>query len=481
MKYFSTRNRNIVKSGSEAVVEGIAADGGLFLPEEFPCFPMETLAELTNTEISTKVLSLLLEEFSEEELTDSIEKAYASFEEGNIAPLKTVGGDYLLELWHGPTAAFKDVALQLLPYLLTASAEKCGITDEIAILTATSGDTGSAALKGFSGVKGTSVTVFYPYGAISPMQEKQMVTCDGDNTAVCAIRGNFDDAQSGVKRIFATLTPPVGKRLSSANSINIGRLAPQIAYYFTAYRDLWKSGAIAFGEAVNFVVPTGNFGDILAGYFAKKMGLYVGQLVSASNKNSVLCDFFKTGLYDKRREFYVTSSPSMDILISSNLERLLAIKFGCERTAELMKSLNEKGHYRLTSEELAALSEEFEGAWIDEEETLETIKTVFEKEGYLLDPHTAVAYAAKERLALDGVTVVLSTASPYKFTKQVLQALGERTTGDDFDDLSKLYALSKMPIPKALSSLKTATSYHKAVVDIKDMDDFVMKTLEVKV
>ena len=478
MNFFSTRDRNIIRTPSEAIVEGIAPDSGLYLPSSFPAFPMDQLMTMTGNEISSTVLSLLLSDFSREELNDYIEKAYALFDNGTIAPLCQVGEDHIMELWHGPTCAFKDVALSVLPYLLTASAKKCGISDEIVILTATSGDTGSAALSGFSDVDGTAIVVFYPEGGVSPMQKRQMVTNSGNNTAVCAIRGNFDDAQSAVKRIFTGTALPEGKRFSSANSINIGRLAPQIAYYFTAYRDLLQKGAIKFGEAVNFIVPTGNFGDILAGYFAKRMGLFVGKLVSASNENRVLADFFESGVYDKRREFHLTSSPSMDILISSNLERLLSLTLGCERTAECMKALLESGMYALSGEELARIRSDFDGAWVSEEETGDTIRTVFETFGYLIDPHTAVAYAAKNKVKLTGQTVILSTASPFKFSKQVLRALGHPSSGDEFSDLKQLSDMTKTPIPTPLSALITATVHHKDVVDINDMEAYVLRKAE---
>lgn len=474
MEFFSTRNNTLTRTPAEAIVDGIAPDSGLYLPKTFPAFPMEALQNMTNTEISCTVLSLLFTDFTKEELTEYIEKAYATFDNQNIAPIVAVGEDHVMELWHGPTAAFKDVALSLLPYLLMASAKKCGITDEIAILTATSGDTGSAALSGFSGVDGTSITVFYPEGGVSPMQKRQMVTNAGKNTAVCAIRGNFDDAQSAVKRIFTSVKLPEGKRFSSANSINIGRLAPQIAYYFTAYRDLLKKGSITYGDAVNYIVPTGNFGDILAGYFAKKMGLFVGKLVSASNENRVLADFFESGVYDKRREFRLTSSPSMDILISSNLERLLSMTVGCEKTAAYMTSLQKEGAYTLDECELSAIRRDFDGAWVSEEETAKTIREVFENYHYLLDPHTAVAYAAKGKVKLEGACVILSTASPYKFSKHVLSALGKEAFEDEFENVKLLSHLTDTVIPSPLAKLATATVYHKDVVDINQMADYVL-------
>ena len=482
MAYISTRNYTIRRTPSEAIVEGLAPDGGLYLPESFPLFPMENLMGMSGVDISVEVLSLLLDDFSKEELELLVHSAYdTSFENGEIAPLKAVEDYYIMELWHGPTCAFKDVALQLLPYLLTTAAKKCGVKDEICILTATSGDTGSAALAGFSEVDGTRIIVFYPNGGVSPMQKRQMVTCSGKNTSVCAIKGNFDDAQSGVKKIFSEQTAPDGMRFSSANSINIGRLAPQIAYYFTAYRDLVKANRIDFGELVNFVVPTGNCGDILAGYFAKKMGLPIGMLVSASNENRVLADFFESGIYDRRREFCLTSSPSMDILISSNLERLIAMACGEENTARYMKELRENGVYQIEQTELEKIRAEFSAAWVSEEETSKTIRSLFESTGYLVDTHTAVGVCAMKKWNLTSPeyqntpTVVLSTASPYKFTRHVLEALGEVVGQDEFADVKRLESVSGVPIPVSLSALENATVYHKDVVDINDMANYVMK------
>ena len=482
MVYYSTRNHKIFRKPSEAIVEGIAPDGGLYLPEQFPAFPMEKLLTLSGVDISVEILSLLLDDFSKDELATLVHDAYDnSFENGEVAPLKQVGDHYVMELWHGPTCAFKDVALQLLPHLLTASAKKCGVQDEICILTATSGDTGSAALAGFSDVAGTRIIVFYPDGGVSPMQKRQMVTCPGVNTSVCAIKGIFDDAQSGVKRIFAEETAPAGMRFSSANSINIGRLAPQIAYYFTSYRDLVKMGRISFGDPVNFVVPTGNFGDILAGYFAKKMGLPIGTLVSASNENRVLADFFENGIYDRRRDFYLTSSPSMDILISSNLERLISLVCGEEKTERYMKELRENGIYQITVDELNKIRAEFSAAWVNQAETAETIRTLFNETGYLADPHTAVGVCAMKKWLVEeenigsAPTVVLSTASPYKFTRHVLTALGEKVSEDEFADVKRLETVSGVPIPTSLASLETSTVRHKDVVAIEEMATYVMK------
>ena len=484
MKYFSTRNEKITRTPAEAVTEGIAPDGGLYLPEGFLPFPMDRLATMSRKEISVNVLSRLFDDFTEAELSAIVSAAYDdNFQNGDIAPLASVGEIKVMELWHGPTCAFKDVALCLLPHLLTASAKKCGVTDEICILTATSGDTGSAALSGFSNAPGTRIIVFYPDGGVSPAQKKQMVTCDGKNTTVCAVRGNFDDAQSGVKAIFTGTKPREGMRFSSANSINIGRLAPQIAYYFTAYRDLLAEGRVKMGEPVNFVVPTGNFGDILAGYFAMRMGLPVGRLICASNENRVLTDFFATGEYDRRREFRLTSSPSMDILISSNLERLLCLYAGTAQTAEWMKQLGAEGYYRLDDKTHREMRTLFSAGCCDDAETVATIRRYFDQYGYLADPHTAVALSVYEKwMASEEAngypTVVLSTASPYKFSRSVLRALDSEPSGDEFADMHTLCARSGMPIPAPLASLAGKAVVHTDICDVNEMGTFVSQKTE---
>lgn len=486
MKYFSTRNSKILRSPAEAILEGLALDGGLYMPADMSAlkFPMEELSKMQVSDISVAVLSRLFDDFTEEELRSAVSAAYDSaFPQGDIAPMKRVGDGYVLELYHGPTCAFKDVALSLLPHLLTASREKCGVTDEICILTATSGDTGSAALSGFADVPGTRIIVFYPEGGVSPAQEKQMTTREGKNVSVCAVRGNFDDAQTGVKTIFSNPPKIEGVRLSSANSINIGRLSPQIAYYFKAYRDLLAEGRITMGDPVNFVVPTGNFGNILAGYFAKKMGLPVGRLICASNKNRVLTDFFETGSYDRRRAFHLTSSPSMDILVSSNLERLLYLFCGAEKTAAWMKSLKEEGCYTLPPEALAAMRCEFSAGTADDEETAATVRRVYEEEGYLMDTHTAVAFAVRDKWlaseeANSAPTVVLSTASPYKFSRSVLTALGETSTADEFADMQKLSDLTSVPIPAPLAGLAGRRVLHTDTVDVSEMPAYVARRAE---
>ncbi len=482
MQYFSTRNKNMTKKPSEAILQGIADDGGLYMPESFEniTFPMEKLTEMTPKQISETVLSLLFgrdDMFKEEgSLEKAVSLAYdGKFDGEDYAPLSRVGDAFVCELYHGPTCAFKDVALQLLPRLLAEAKKVNDVKEKIVILTATSGDTGSAALSGFSDVDGVGIIVFYPKDGVSAVQERQMTSCRGKNTCVCAIEGNFDDAQSGVKSIFATMEVPESVRLSSANSINIGRLAPQVAYYFKSYGDLLKAGEIAMGDLLNFVVPTGNFGDILAGYFAMQMGLPVGKLICASNRNSVLYDFFETGTYDRNRDFHVTKSPSMDILISSNLERLLAMACGTEACAAYMKELKETGKYSLKKEELAAIREVFDAGYADDKATFETINRIYREYGYLMDTHTAVAWHVYEKtLAKDkNKTVVLSTASAYKFASSVMTAL-EASYADDFDALEKLYALTGVQIPSALDGIREKEIVHHNTVAKDDMAEFVM-------
>ncbi len=480
MQYFSTRNQNVKKKASEAILRGIAEDGGLYLPESLSAarFPMEKLAHMSPKDISVAVLSLLLgrdDLFCEEgSLESAVARAYdGQFENEDYAPLSKVGSSYVMELYHGPTCAFKDVALRMLPQLLTEAKRTQGVTDEIVILTATSGDTGSAALYGFSDVDGTRIAVFYPGDGVSTVQERQMISCTGKNTRVCAIEGNFDDAQSAVKEIFASLAVPHGIRLSSANSINIGRLAPQVAYYFKAYGELLKNGEITMGEPLDFVVPTGNFGDILAGYFAMHMGLPVGRLICASNENDVLFDFFKTGVYDRNRDFRVTPSPSMDIVISSNRERLSAMVCGTQACADYMKQLKETGRYELRPEELTAIRKIFDAEKANKEETAEVIRRIYNEYGYLMDPHTAVAFCAHEKTAREGAkVVVLSTASAYKFAASVMDALGE-CYDDDFDALEKLHAHTGVPIPEALRGIRDKAIVHRHAIGKSAITDFV--------
>lgn len=492
MFYLSTRNQKIQKTPSEAVLQGIANDGGLYMPQSFEnaSFPMEKLTKLTGKEISATVLSLLFSgdkmfNGSFDEALNAVSRAYdGKFEGEDFAPLAKVDGAYVMELYHGPTCAFKDVALQLLPQLIALSKKATGMNDEIVILTATSGDTGSAALSGFSNVDGVKIIVFYPKKGISAVQERQMVSVDGKNTCVVSVNGNFDDAQSGVKNIFATLDLPNGVVLSSANSINIGRLAPQVAYYFKAYRDLLNEGRIKMGDKVNFIVPTGNFGDILAGYFAKQMGLPVGKLVCASNENKVLTDFFENGTYNKNRAFHVTKSPSMDILISSNLERLLYLTCGAEKCASYMAQLKEKGEYTLEKSELEKIRAEFDAGFTNDDQTLQTIKDVYEKHGYLMDTHTAVAWSVYEKWAKEtgntDVSVVLSTASPYKFSSSVMNALG-KTYENEFDAVSKLNALTGVKIPASLVNIESKQIAHNITVEKDEMLSFVDKMVNTKI
>ena len=435
--YHSTRNSEETATASEAILKGLTSDGGLFVPDSIPKLnvSLEDLTKMSYQEIAYAVMKEFLTDFTEEELKTCINNAYDSkFDTEEIAVTKKVDGAYYLELFHGATIAFKDMALSILPHLLVTSARKNNVKNEIVILTATSGDTGKAALAGFADVPGTKIIVFYPKSGVSPIQEKQMVTQKGDNTYVIGIKGNFDDAQTGVKKMFsnkelAKVMNDNGFQFSSANSINIGRLVPQVVYYVKAYADLLKQGALKAGEPMNVVVPTGNFGNILASYYAKQMGIPIGKFVCASNKNKVLFDFFETGKYDRNREFYVTTSPSMDILISSNLERMIYRIAGndAKQCAKFMAALTKDGEYVITDAMKAELSEFF-GAFGSEEETAVKIKEVYDKEGYVMDTHTAVAAVAYDKYkAATGddktPTVIASTASPYKFTRSVMDAI----------------------------------------------------------
>ena len=488
MFYISTRNEKTNKTAAEAILMGIAEDGGLYVPNDIGSarFPMENLLELTEKEISATVLSLL---FSDGSMFDSditrfigaVSKAYDNkFENGDFAPIAKVGDAFVMELYHGPTCAFKDVALQLLPHLISEAKRSVGMTDDIVILTATSGDTGSAALEGFSDIPGIKIVVFYPKHGTSAVQERQMVSCAGKNTYVCAVEGNFDDAQSGVKNIFNTLKLPQGVRLSSANSINIGRLAPQIAYYFKSYRDLVNNGEIKFGDKLNFIVPTGNFGDILAGYFAKQMGLPVAKLICASNKNDVLTEFFKTGIYDKNREFHITKSPSMDILISSNLERLLYFVCGSEKCKQYMTDLAKCGKYQITKDELSKIREIFDADCADDEETYATIKSVYEKHGYLIDTHTAVAWNVYEKWSEKNAngfkSIVLSTASAYKFSSGVLHSLGLECP-NEFDAIEILAKRTGIRPPKVISDIRNKKIIHSNTIKKESMITLVERII----
>ena len=490
--YHSTRNSEETATASEAILKGLTSDGGLFVPDSIPKLnvSLEDLTQMSYQEIAYAVMKEFLTDFTEEELKTCINNAYDSkFDTEEIAVTKKVDGAYYLELFHGATIAFKDMALSILPHLLVTSARKNNVKNEIVILTATSGDTGKAALAGFADVPGTKIIVFYPKSGVSPIQEKQMVTQKGDNTYVIGIKGNFDDAQTGVKKMFsnkelAKVMNDNGFQFSSANSINIGRLVPQVVYYVKAYADLLKQGALKAGEPMNVVVPTGNFGNILASYYAKQMGIPIGKFVCASNKNKVLFDFFETGKYDSNREFYVTTSPSMDILISSNLERMIYRIAGndAKQCAKFMAALTKDGEYVITDAMKAELSEFF-GAFGSEEETAVKIKEVYDKEGYVMDTHTAVAAVAYDKYkAATGddktPTVIASTASPYKFTRSVMDAIDPAYDAeDDFELVDELNKVSKTAIPKAIEEIRTAPVLHDTVCETAAMEDEVKKIL----
>lgn len=485
--YKSTRSNQETVTASSAILKGLAADGGLFVPSFVPKLDkdLKVLATMTYQEVAYEVMKLYFTDFTEDELKDCIKKAYDSkFDTSEIAPLVEADGAFYLELFHGSTIAFKDMALSILPHLLTTSAKKNEVKNEIVILTATSGDTGKAALAGFADVEGTSIIVFYPKDGVSPIQEKQMVTQKGDNTHVVGIKGNFDDAQNGVKEMFndkdlAEKMEKSGYQFSSANSINIGRLVPQIVYYVYAYTRLMKNDKLSQGENINVVVPTGNFGNILAAYYAKKMGLPIGKLICASNDNKVLYDFFKTGVYDRNREFILTSSPSMDILISSNLERLLYEIAGSDSTkcAELMEALKVNGKYEITPDMKEKL-DDFMGGFAKEEDTALTIKNLFEKTGYVIDTHTAVAacvYNQYQEVMKDNTkTMIASTASPYKFTRSVMEAIDTRYDAlTDFELVDELSKLAGVPVPKAIEEIRTAPVLHDVICDKDKMQGAV--------
>ncbi len=492
MVFYSTRSRAHTADSYEAVLKGIAPDGGLYTPVDFSQMQVDVgaLLNMSAVEISAEVIGRILNDFTPQEMRALIEAAYeGKFETEDLTPLEKVGDDFVLELFRGPTSAFKDVALSVLPRLITAAKDKLGVQEEIVILTATSGDTGKAALEGFHDVPGTRIIVFYPDGGVSDVQKAQMVTQSGDNVGVCAVRGNFDDAQTGVKNIFADDTANhwaagCGARLSSANSINIGRLAPQVAYYFKAYCDLVLRGEIRLGDPVNFVVPTGNFGDILAGEFARRMGLPVAKLVCASNANNVLTDFINTGVYDRRREFYRTASPSMDILVSSNLERYLFLASGgdFELVAKLMRDLREDGVYTAPDGLMAAMREHFSAGCADDERALDAIGRVWREYGYLMDTHTAVGWAVledfKAREDNGWVNVVLSTASPYKFSRDVLSAISDAQPDSGFGAMDRLNAETDVPVPERLAELRSREARFTDVVDKDRMLDYVRNALK---
>ncbi len=483
--FFSTRGDREAVSAPEAVLRGIAPDGGLYVRGDFPQIPLGELRDADFCALSRRILGAFLAGYDAEEISGCVARGYAhKFDAPEIVPLRKVGDMHVVELFHGPTAAFKDVALSILPQLMGCALQKMGAENEIMILTATSGDTGSAALTGFADVPGIRILVFYPDKGISPIQRAQMTTMRGKNLGVCAISGNFDDAQTGVKRIFAEISPDFCREnrvaLSSANSINIGRLAPQIVYYFSAYLDMVRAGEIALGEKLNFAVPTGNFGDILAGCYAREMGLPVGKLICASNANNVLTDFLNTGVYDKNRPFLTTISPSMDILVSSNLERLLylALDGDAQAVRARMEQLKETGNYSMPEAAMQKIRALFAGGCATDAQAMETIGRVFRETGYLMDPHTAVAWKVAEdyRAASgDGAPcAVLSTASPYKFPASVLCALGEEVPADAQAQIDRMEALSGTRIPAALSGVLNRAVRFVDVIAPEDMMAYVL-------
>jgi threonine synthase len=481
--YQSTRGNKKRILFAEAIIKGIADDGGLFVPETIPRVN-EDLYKLKSTDykkLAFLIMKKFFTDYHQDELKDCINKAYDSkFDTEIIAPLSKKMGAYFLELYHGPTLAFKDMALSILPHLLKKAAQKLNLSQEIVILTATSGDTGKAALQGFANVEGTKIIVFFPQRGVSKIQKRQMLTQKGENTYVIGLKGNFDDAQRGVKEIFEDLV--FNKKIeeknfvfSSANSINIGRLIPQIVYYFYAYLNMLGEGEIKNGEKINIAVPTGNFGDILAAYYAKEMGLPVNKLICASNENRVLADFFKTGVYDKRRKLVMTISPSMDILVSSNLERLLwAISEGeAQKVKELMNSLKEKGYYRIDSETKNRLKG-FYGVFAPQEESRRCIKEIFEESKYLIDPHTAVAYTVYKKYVKETgdktKTVIVATASPFKFTKSVMESIDSRYKKfNDFKLIEKMSDLAQIPIPSGIRDIEKMPIRHKMVCKKEEM------------
>lgn len=493
MWYISTRgNFNKVKS-AEAINMGMVPVGGLFVPEEIPAISLETIKGMqdnTYQEIAKIILDKFLTDFTEEEINDCINSAYniKNFDSIEIAPLKKLNSKLnILELWHGPTAAFKDMALQIMPYFLQKSKEKVESKNETVILVATSGDTGKAALEGFKNIPGIKIIVFYPEEGVSEVQKLQMNTTDGDNTFVVALKGNFDDCQTGVKEIFGNeeikkILDENGYQFSSANSINWGRLLPQIIYYFAAYANLLKYNEINAGEKVNFSVPTGNFGNILAGYYAKQMGLPINKLICASNKNNVLTDFFKTGKYDRNRSFYKTMSPSMDILISSNLERFLFEVTGHngEKLSKWYKELQENGIFEVDSETKTILDELVIAEYTDEENTLKTIKSVYEKYDYVIDTHTAVAVDVLNNIDVEGKIVVDSTASPYKFSSNVLQAIVGNISDDEFESVEEISEISRTEIHRAVKGLKEKEILHNKIIVKEEMIDVIKEILEIK-
>ena len=491
--YKSTRGNGKEITASQAILKGLSEDGGLFVPTSIPKLEcsLDELSCMSYQEVAYQVMSRFLTDFAEEELKQCIAKAYdEKFDTREIAPLVQKKNAYYLELFHGATIAFKDMALSILPHLMTTSAKKNHADKEIVILTATSGDTGKAAMAGFADVPGTKIIVFYPKHGVSPIQEKQMLTQKGENTYVVGITGNFDDAQTGVKKMFndkelAAELAEAGYQFSSANSINIGRLVPQVVCYVYSYVKLLEKGEIKHGEEINVVVPTGNFGNILAAFYAKQMGIPIGKFICASNENKVLYDFFQTGCYDRNREFVLTNSPSMDILISSNLERLIYRIAGnnAEKNKTMMEALNRDGKYEIT-EEMKGRLQEFYGNYASEEETAQTIKNMYEETGYVLDTHTAVAASVYEKYVRETgdtrKTVIASTASPFKFTRSVMNAIDEKYDSmGDFELVDELSRIGRLPIPRAIEEIRTAPVLHDRVAESSEMPEVVREILGV--
>ena len=494
--YKSTRDSSIRVESAAAIAKGISEEGGLFVPESIPSISMDELKSLAGMNYAQRaafVFSKYLTDYTDAELRYCTESAYTTkaFDTENIAESTHLfEGTYMLELWHGPTCAFKDMALQILPYFLTTAVKKLNMDKKVVILVATSGDTGKAALEGFKDVPGTEIMVFYPVEGVSDMQKRQMVTQEGENVTVCAVKGNFDDCQSGVKKIFTDHTvldalEKGGMTFSSANSINWGRLVPQIVYYVSSYVSLAESGEIAYGDLLNVVVPTGNFGNILAAYYAKMMGVPLGKLICASNINKVLTDFIRTGVYNRNRQFYPTTSPSMDILISSNLERLLYLLTGEDdaQIREWFTALAEKGTYEVTDAVKAKLTEQFYGGFCDDAETKATIAELYQKYGYTCDTHTAVAVKVYEDYRKETgdttKTLIASTASPFKFSASVLDALGKKPADgtDEYDMVELLHEVSSMEIPQSLAALKTKPRRFDGSIDKSEMQQFVLQEL----
>lgn len=489
--YTSTRKKIEGVTSTAAILQGISEEGGLFVPKTIPPidFKLEELSKLTYKQLAYHIMNLFFSNIHKEDLERCIEKAYDNkFDDSSIAPVRNTGNTYFLELFHGPTLAFKDMALSILPYLMLISKQYENEENDIVILTATSGDTGKAALEGFANVQGTKIIVFFPEDGVSEVQKRQMLTQKGENTFVVGIKGNFDDAQTGVKSILgnAELEAKIqskGYKFSSANSINIGRLIPQVVYYFCAYGQMLNQNEIEVGEMINVVVPTGNFGNILAAFYAKQMGLPIKKLICASNENKVLFDFFKTGTYDRNRKFHLTASPSMDILVSSNLERLLYHISGedVDKVTEMMNALKEKGNYQITDKMRENLKD-FYGGYADDIETKKVIRSVYEKEGYLMDTHTAVAYAVYEKYHLnqkdDTKTIIVSTASPYKFTHSVMSALDEKYNHmNDFALLHEMEKILEEKMPYGVKDIEKKPICHHKTCEVMEMQKTVLEIL----